>query len=419
MLGGEIIRGSLRVGAAKNAALPIMAASVLADGETVVKRCPDISDVRNMAAILTGLGCATAFENGVLSIHTGGLNNWEMPDALSKKIRSSIFMLGPLLGRLRRATATYPGGCEIGIRPIDLHLSGLKALGVKVREEGGLLYCDGREMRAGDVHFDYPSVGATENVMLAAVLLPGVTTINNAAREPEIVDLQNFVNRMGGRVSGAGTQQIVIEGVGALHSVEYEPIPDRIVAGTLLCAAAITGGQVTLTNVRAQDMIAILVKLRQMGCEIDEGKDTLSLLAPERLTAFPLLQTQPYPGFPTDMQVQLLTLASVAEGTSVVEENVFENRFTHAGDLNKMGANIRLSGRAAIVQGVQSLRGACVTARDLRGGAALVLAGLKAAGETVVENAELIDRGYERLDTSLRALGAKIRRIEFGGMDAG
>ena len=409
--GGEIIRGSARIAPAKNAVLPIMAASVLARGETILRPCPGISDVRHMADILNGLGCGTRFQNGALSIHTEGMDRWIIPDEMSKKIRSSIFLIGPLLGRMRRATAAYPGGCEIGIRPIDLHLAGLKDLGVTVREEGGLLYCDGEKMHAADVCFDYPSVGATENVMLAAVLLSGTTTIHNVAREPEIEDLQNFVNRMGGRVSGAGTQVITVEGVQALHAVEYTPIPDRIVAGTCLAAAAITGGSITLENVRAADMVAVLTKFRQMGCDISEEKEKLQLRAPMRLRAFPLLQTQPHPGFPTDMQVQMLALASVANGTSIIVENVFENRFTHAGDLNRMGANIRLNGRAAIVQGVESLKGARVTARDLRGGAALVLAGLKADGETIIENAELVDRGYENFDLMLAALGGKIERI--------
>lgn len=409
--GGEIIRGSARIAPAKNAVLPIMAASVLAKGETILCPCPGISDVRHMADILNGLGCGTRFQNGALSIHTDSMDRWIIPDEMSKKIRSSIFLIGPLLGRMRRATAAYPGGCEIGIRPIDLHLAGLKDLGVTVREEGGLLYCDGEKMHAADVCFDYPSVGATENVMLAAVLLPGTTTIHNAAREPEIEDLQNFVNQMGGCVSGAGTQVITVEGVQTLYAVEYTPIPDRIVAGTCLAAAAITGGSVTLENVRPADMVAVITKLRQMGCDITEEKERLHLRAPVRLKAFPLLQTQPHPGFPTDMQVQMLALASVADGTGIIVENVFENRFTHAGDLNRMGANIRLNGRTAIIQGVESLKGARVTARDLRGGAALVLAGLKAEGETIIENAELVDRGYVNFELMLAALGGKIERI--------
>ena len=388
-----------------------MAASVLCPGVTRILDCPDISDVEHMAQILRGLGCGATLTDARMEIDARRLTGEEMPDALSKKLRSSIFMLGSLLARQGRATATYPGGCEIGMRPIDLHLSGLRSLGVTVREEGGALYLDGSKMRAADVHFDYPSVGATENVMLAAVLLNGVTTLHNAAREPEIEDLARFINRMGGQVSGAGTQRIEVRGVNGLSAADYTPIPDRIVGGTLLCAAAITGGEMTIQNARALDMVAVLSKLREMGCAIQESADAVTLRAPARLRAFEQLQTQPHPGFPTDMQVQMLTLASVALGTSVVVENVFENRFMHAGDLNGMGANIRISGRAAIVRGVPELCGRRVSARDLRGGAALVLAGLCAKGETIVERTEHIERGYERFDETLRALGANIVRI--------
>lgn len=406
--GGERIKGETRLKAAKNAVLPIMAASVLCPGTTGIMDCPDISDVTNMAEILRGLGCKTRRAGALVEIDAEHLTGHVMPDAPSKRLRSSIFMLGSLLGRRGRATATYPGGCEIGMRPIDLHLSGLRALGVSVLEEGGALYFDGAHMHAADVHFDYPSVGATENVMLAAVLLDGKTTIHNAAREPEIEDLQRFINAMGGRVSGAGTQRIEVEGVSALKPIAFTPVPDRIVGGTLLCAAAITGGEITLLNARPGDMVAILSKLREMGCDVREERDSITLTAPERLRAFEQLQTQPHPGFPTDMQVQMLTLASVARGTSVVVENVFENRFMHAADLNRMGANIRLSGRAAIIQGVSELHGMPVSARDLRGGASLVLAGLCAKGETLVERADYIRRGYEHLDETLRALGARI-----------
>ena len=267
-------------------------------------------------------------------------------------------------------------------------------------------------MHAGDVHFDYPSVGATENVMMAAACLPGTTTIHNAAREPEITNLQDFLNAMGACVRGAGSATIVVEGVKRLHGAVFTPMPDRIVAGTLLAAAAITGGEVELTNAPVDDMHAINAKLREMGCAIREEPGRIILTAPERLTAFPLLQTQPHPGFPTDMQVQMLALLAVSEGTGVIVENVFENRFTHAGDLNRMGARILCTGRSAVVRGVDGLCGAEVTARDLRGGAALVLAGLRAQGETRVDHAALVDRGYERFECQLQRLGADISRIQ-------
>ena len=409
--GGTPLRGEIRVDGAKNATLPILAAAVLTEETVRLHDVPEITDVKHMADILTMLGCQVTRKNGDMTVTCADLHTWEMPDQLSKQIRSSIFLLGPILARFHKATVTFPGGCEIGLRPIDLHLSGLRCLGVKIEEEGGLIHCDGSSMHAGEVHFDYPSVGATENVMMAAVLVPGITTIHNPAREPEIVDLQNFINAMGGCVRGAGGHAIEIEGVSRLHGTEWTPMPDRIVAGTLLAAAAVTGGEITLTNAPESDMVAVTAKLREMGCRIAEAPGRIALSAPQRLTAFGQLQTQPHPGFPTDMQVQMLALLAVSEGTGVITENVFENRFTHAGDLNRMGAHILCTGRTAVVRGVRELYGARVTARDLRGGAALVLAGLKAHGETRVEHAELIDRGYDHLERQLTELGANIRRV--------
>lgn len=409
--GGVALRGEARVDSAKNAVLPILAAAVLTPEEIVLHNVPDITDVGHMAAILTMLGCRVERSGRDMTVDCGGIHSWEMPDQLSKQIRSSIFLLGPILARFRKATVTFPGGCEIGLRPIDLHLSGLRQLGVEISEEGGLIHCDGRNMHAGEVHFDYPSVGATENVMMAAVLLPGTTVIHNPAREPEIADLQAFINAMGGKIRGAGTHYIAVEGVERLHGTAWTPMADRIVAGTLLAAAAITGGEITLTNAPESDMVAVTAKLREMGCRLEERPGWIHLRAPKRLTAFAQLQTQPHPGFPTDMQVQMLALLSTAEGMGVITENVFENRFTHAGDLNRMGAHILCTGRTAVVRGVPELYGAHVTARDLRGGAALVLAGLRARGETQVDHAELIDRGYDHLERQLSRLGGKVRRV--------
>ena len=409
--GGVALRGEARVDSAKNAVLPILAAAVLTPEEIVLHNVPDITDVGHMAAILTMLGCRVERSGRDMTVDCGGIHSWEMPDQLSKQIRSSIFLLGPILARFRKATVTFPGGCEIGLRPIDLHLSGLRQLGVEISEEGGLIHCDGRNMHAGEVHFDYPSVGATENVMMAAVLLPGTTVIHNPAREPEIADLQAFINAMGGKIRGAGTHYIAVEGVERLHGTAWTPMADRIVAGTLLAAAAITGGEITLTNAPESDMVAVTAKLREMGCRLEERPGWIHLRAPKRLTAFAQLQTQPHPGFPTDMQVQMLALLSTAEGMGVITENVFENRFTHAGDLNRMGAHILCTGRTAVVRGVPELYGAHETARDLRGGAALVLAGLRARGETLVDHAELIDRGYDHLERQLSRLGGKVRRV--------
>ncbi|MBE5801883.1 MAG: UDP-N-acetylglucosamine 1-carboxyvinyltransferase [Clostridiales bacterium] len=408
--GGRRLTGEWTVHNAKNAVLPIMAAAILTDGKTMLEDCPMLSDVGYMGDILCTLGCDVRREGRTLVIDPQGIVGYEMPDDLAKKIRSSIFLLGPILARFRKATVTFPGGCEIGLRPIDLHLGGLRQLGVTIHEEGGVIHCDGKHMKAGNVHFDYPSVGATENVMMAAVLLRGRTVLHNVAREPEIVDLQAFLNRMGANVQGAGTHTITVEGVRRLGGVSYTPMPDRIVAGTMMAAAAITGGSVLLRNVPVEDMQAVFSKLREMDCVITEKERSVTLHAPERLRAFAQLQTQPHPGFPTDMQAQLLALSTLATGTSVLVENVFENRFGHAGDLNRMGANVLVNGRTAVVQGVERLYGTRVVARDLRGGAALTLAGLKARGETIVEQAQLIDRGYEHLETALASLGAEIRR---------
>jgi len=409
--GGERIWGEIRVDAAKNAVLPILAAAILPKGQTLLKNCPHLSDVESMRGILNTLGCKTQWTDEGLVICGDMLSCVEMPEHLSKRVRSSIFLLGPILARMRKATMVYPGGCEIGLRPIDLHLSGLRRMGVSIREEGGVLYCDGSKMHAADVHLDYPSVGATENVMMSAVLLDGTTTITNAAREPEIEDLQRYINAMGGDVWGAGTDTVVVRGVKELHGGEYEPMPDRIVTGTYLCAAAITGGAVTLRNARAGDLRAVLDKLSEMGCALREEENLIALAAPCRLRAFHQVQTQPYPGFPTDMQSQMLALACVAKGSSVVIENVFENRFAMVSDLRRMGADIRVSGRAAFVQGQERLHAAQVHSHDLRAGAALVLAALKAEGETLVRGADFIDRGYEKMEERLKVLGADIRRV--------
>jgi len=409
--GGKPLAGAIAIHSAKNAVLPIMAASILADSQVTIMDCPRIADADNMLDIVRTLGCRTQRIGEDAVIDTAGMQDWVMPETLAKKLRSSIFMMGPILGRFRKATVSHPGGCEIGMRPIDLHLKGLAAMGVTFQEEGGQIHCDGSGMRGGEIHFDYPSVGATENVMMAAALTPGTTWIHNAAREPEIVDLQRFMNAMGARVSGAGTHSIHIVGVKKLHGVCYRPIPDRIVAGTLLAAAAVTGGAITLDNAHAPDLVAVISKLRDMGCEIRHSLSTIELRAPGRLRSFGQLQTLPYPGFPTDMQVQMLALSATAVGTTVITENVFENRFAHAGDFNRMGADIVLHDRTVVIRGVDRLHGARVAARDLRGGAGLVLAALSAEGTTIVEEVQLIDRGYASLERMLAGLGADIRRL--------
>ena len=409
MTGGQRLAGRAEVPAAKNAVLPILAACLLTDDRVTLENCPQLDDIANMLLILEELGCHTARAGRRLTVSAMEAARSEMPDALSKKLRSSIFMMGPLLGRFRKAAVTYPGGCEIGLRPIDLHLKGLRAMNVAIREAHGRIYLDGAAMRAADVLLDFPSVGATENIMMAAVLTPGETTIRNAAREPEITDLQAFINAMGGQVSGAGSGIVHVKGVKRLHGAVYRPIPDRITAGTLLCAAAMTGGEIELSGARADCMDAVLSKLREAGCRVGESESGVSLTAPAGLRAIDVF-TQPYPGFPTDMQAQMMALSCLAEGTSIFVENVFENRFNHAAQLVRMGADITIHHRTAVVRGGR-LTGARVTAKDLRAGAALVLAGLAADGVTEVENVALIDRGYERLEDTLRDLGAKIRRV--------
>lgn len=405
--GGRKLEGTMRVDGAKNAALPILAASVLTEETVVLQGVPMISDVRKMTDILTMLGCQIRRDGHTLTLDAGGLNRTEMPDALSKQIRSSIFLLGPILSRFRQATVTYPGGCEIGLRPIDLHLSGLRSLGVAIHEEGGVIHCDGGNMHSGEVHLDYPSVGATENILMAAALARGTTRIENAAKEPEIADLCDFLTQMGAHISGGGTSTILIEGRETLHGCRYRPIPDRIEAGTLLCAAAMTEGSVLLRGVRPEHMRAVLYKLGESGVTLRESAAGLRLSG--RATQPLQVRTLAYPGFPTDMQAPMMALALSLRGTSVFLETIFENRFMHAREMVRMGASIRIEDRIALVSGGHPLGGTSVTSTDLRGGAALMLCGLLAEGETTLHDPNgQIARGYEDLPGMLRALGAEV-----------
>lgn len=405
--GGRKLEGTIRVDGAKNAALPILAASVLTEETVVLQGVPMISDVRKMTDILTMLGCRIRRDGHTLTLDAGGLNRTEMPDALSKQIRSSIFLLGSILSRFRQATVTYPGGCEIGLRPIDLHLSGLRSLGVVIHEEGGVIHCDGGNMHSGEVHLDYPSVGATENILMAAALARGTTRIENAAKEPEIADLCDFLTQMGAHISGGGTSTILIEGRETLHGCRYRPIPDRIEAGTLLCAAAMTEGSVLLRGVRPEHMRAVLYKLGESGVTLRESAAGLRLSG--RATQPLQVRTLAYPGFPTDMQAPMMALALSLRGTSVFLETIFENRFMHAREMVRMGASIRIEDRIALVSGGHPLGGTSVTSTDLRGGAALMLCGLLAEGETTLHDPNgQIARGYEDLPGMLRTLGASV-----------
>jgi UDP-N-acetylglucosamine 1-carboxyvinyltransferase len=409
--GGKKLEGEIRVIGAKNAILPILAAVILTRKPVVLYDIPRLVDVENMLLILNSIGCRTKREGNALIVDPSDINSWVIPDKYVKEIRSSIVMLGAVLARMKKAKITYPGGCEIGQRPINLHLHGLRQLGVVIDESHGYLECEAADMVGADVHLDYPSVGATENIMLAATCAKGRTIIRNAAKEPEIVDLQNFINSIGGRVTGAGSNTIIIEGVEQFHETEYTVIPDRIVAGTYLAAAAITGGELVVHNVNMEHIQSIVTKLRETGCMITPYNRSVHIKAPQRLWAVENTRTYPYPGFPTDAQALLMSVLTVAKGTSIITENIFENRFKHVPELVRMGANIRTEGKIAVIQGVPGLKGAEVSAGDLRGGAALVLAGLKAEGETIVDNIHHIDRGYESLGDALRLIGADIERL--------
>ncbi|MBQ7578910.1 MAG: UDP-N-acetylglucosamine 1-carboxyvinyltransferase [Clostridia bacterium] len=411
IIGGNTLGGNLKVETSKNAVLPIIAACILTDEEVVLKDVPEISDAFKMFEILRAMGAKVQLEDATASIDCSTITKFEIPSFLAKEIRSSIFMLGPLIAKYKRARVAYPGGCDIGARPIDLHLYGLKELGVIISEAYGFIDCYAEKIIPSVVHLDYPSVGATENIMMASVLSPGKTVIINSAKEPEIVDLASFINSMGGRVSGAGTSTIIIEGVSCLHGTTYTPISDRIIAGTYLIAAAITGSSLTISNAKIEDNNILINKLRNSGCYFRAESDKIHIEANSRLSSIQTINTQPYPGFPTDLQAQIMALETVSDGVSVITENLFETRFKHVPELMKLGANITLKGNMAIVRGVKELYGAEVSATDLRGGASLVLAGLVAKGKTTISNIEFIDRGYPKLEEKLASVGANITRI--------
>jgi len=410
--GGSILNGEFKVKAAKNAVLPIIAASLLTDETCELENVPHISDIGNMLKIMASLGADITFEGGNLSIKTEAPIRFSVSTELAKELRSSVFLLGPILARLRKAAVAYPGGCDIGVRPLDIHIKGLQEMGIAIEESHGVIYCDGARLKGADIMLDFPSVGATENLMMAATLAKGKTRIRNAAKEPEIVDLQNFLNAMGAKVGGAGGDVIEIEGVKKLHGCRYKPIPDRIVAGTVLIGAATCGGSVTVSDCRPEHIEPLLFKLSKSSCLVDIQSDKITLKNFSRPRIFDKVETQPYPGFPTDLQSQMMVLMSVSDGTGVIVENIFETRFRIVRELTKMGANITVKDRAAVIRGVRSLDGAAVQAGDLRGGAALVLAAMKADGYTTIENAHHIDRGYEAIEDAMNRLGADIKRLK-------
>ncbi|MDD4779687.1 MAG: UDP-N-acetylglucosamine 1-carboxyvinyltransferase [Tissierellia bacterium] len=408
------LEGIVEIGGSKNAALPIIASTVLSGREYIIENIPDIEDVRMMFEILTSMGCIAQFENGLALIDTRGLNTHAVPEDLVKKIRSSIILMGAILGRTGNVEVAYPGGCEIGLRPIDLHLKGFKKLGVSICEKNGILYGKVNNPAGCEIQLDYPSVGATENIMLFAVNTEGKTVIYNAAREPEIVDLQNFLNKCGYKVSGAGTSTIIIEGIKNVptDTIDYKIISDRIEAGTYLSAATTMRSKIYIKNIEKSHFKSITSLYEDAGCEIREAYHTIIVTNERRIKALEKITTQPYPGFPTDMQAQFMASMAIADGTTIIEETVFDSRFKHVPELQKMGADITTIGRVAVVNGVKRLHGAEVDAKDLRGGAALVIAAIGAEGMTKVNNIYHINRGYEHFMDKLRNLGVIITAIE-------
>lgn len=409
--GGNELRGSAAVQGSKNAVLPILAASLLSGGETRLTNCPRLLDVDASAEILRHLGCRVMQNGGEIVVDSSGMSENHIPHALMLKMRSSVMYMGAILARCGEVRLSTPGGCELGSRPIDLHLAALRALGAEVEETGGEVVCRaGHGLRGTHLNLDFPSVGATENAMLAACAAEGETVITNAAREPEIEDLQRFLCAAGAKISGAGTPEIAVAGFAPRAVTEHRVMPDRIAAATYLCAAAAAGGDVLLTDAVPAHIETVCAALRQMGCAVVAGTNTVRLRRSGGMRACRPVVTKPYPGFPTDAQALLMAASLRADGTSVFVENIFENRFRHVAELRRLGADIRTEGRVAMVTGVRRLTGAPLTACDLRGGAAMVVAALAAEGESTVRDSGHIERGYDRLAGTLRALGADVRR---------
>lgn len=410
--GGRRLCGTIQVSGAKNAALALLAGALLSSEPCVLSNVPHLADVSVMCEVLASLGVRVETRpDGSIWLDSGNLTHFTTPYELVTKMRASFFVLGPVLARMGQARIPLPGGCAIGSRPVDLHLKGLRSLGARVTIEHGYVEASCDRLVGAPVYLDYPSVGATETIMMAAALADGTTTIDNCAQEPEIVDLADFLIAMGAQIEGAGTEQITVHGRPRLGGAEHRCIPDRVEAGTFLIAGAMTGGDLTLTGVRPEHLAAAISKLQEMGVQVTAPDgDMLRVRAEGGLKASDI-RTMPFPGFPTDLQAQIMALLCVTEGTSVISETVFENRFLHVDELLRMGANIRTEGNVAIIQGVEQLSGAQVKATDLRAGAALVLAGLVARGKTVVSGLCHIDRGYEDLERKLTAVGASITRV--------
>ena len=405
--GGKKLEGEVQISGSKNAALPIIAGTVLIKGKTTLYNVPNIQDVQTMFEIIKDIGGKVTKKNNKIIIDTSKIHTYEISENLMRKMRSSVILAGAIIGKYKKANFSYPGGCEIGSRPIDLHLKGFEKLGINIKEEYGEIICEADKIVGTQIHLDFPSVGATENIILASCLAEGVTVLTNAAKEPEIEDLVKFLNKAGAKIKGAGTDRVEIIGVKKLTEVSYNIMPDRIEAGTYLVAGAITGGNLKVTNLNSNHIEPILNKLEEAGCVLKIEKNAVEIKAPKRIKAVDI-KTMPYPGFPTDMQSIFGALLTTAKGTSIITENIFESRYKYVQELNRMGAKINVEGRTAVIKGTKRIQGASVVASDLRGGAALVLEALVAKGVTQLDNVHYILRGYENVVDKLKNLGAKI-----------
>lgn len=411
--GGKKLKGEIDLQGAKNSVLPVLAGTLLCDGKSTIHNCPNISDVETSVKILTALGCNCEINGNSITVDPTTACGFEIPDELMREMRSSVVFLGAIIGRFKKGVISSPGGCELGPRPIDLHLSAIKQMGVSIIEEHGFLYCEAENGVSGcEISLSFPSVGATENIILAAVKAQGLTVIHNAAKEPEISDLADFLNSAGARIYGGGSDTVYIHGVGSLSGTEHSIIPDRIAAATYMCCCAVTGGEITLNGVMPSHMTAVLSVFRDAGCKVTVSGKKLHICTEKELLRVPTIRSMVYPAFPTDAGPLILAMLSVAKGTSVFVENIFENRFRYVDELKRLGAKIEVQGKMAVVEGVDSLSGATCKCTDLRGGAALVTAALSAKGETVIDEIHHIERGYDDIVGTLKRLGADIEYIE-------
>lgn len=408
--GGNTLSGEIAVQGAKNSVLPVLAATVLCDGECVIHNCPNLSDVQTSIKILEGFGAKVTYTENTVTVDCKSINNYKIDENLMREMRSSVVFLGGILGRTKRAVISNPGGCELGPRPIDLHLFALKKLGTQIIEEHGYLCCDAKNgLNGTEIHLAFPSVGATENIMLTAATAKGVTVIHNAAKEPEISDLADFLNSAGARIYGSGSDTIFIHGVDRLHGTVHTIIPDRIVAATYMSAAAITGSKLSLTHIMPSHMVSILHTYRESGCDISVKGKGLTITAPKRLSRVVTVRSLVYPGFPTDAGPLLISMLTKANGTSVFVENIFENRYRYINELNRLGANIKIEGKVAVIEGVKKLSCAKCLCPDLRGGAALIVAAMAAEGESIIADIYHVERGYDNIVGVLQGVGADIK----------